>query len=86
MSLFVLFGGNRQSITHPRQGAVAMLVLSRKTGERVKIGEDIEVIVQEIHRGRVKLAFQAPSETHIVRTELTYEGGEHEDASSSVLR
>lgn len=63
-----------------------MLVLSRKTGERVKIGEDIEVIVQEIRSGRVKLAFQAPRETNIARAELTYHGEEHENDSSSVLQ
>ena len=34
-----------------------MLVLGRKPGERVYVGDDIEVIVLEVRRGRVKLGF-----------------------------
>ena len=35
-----------------------MLVLSRKAGERVQIGSEIEVTVLGVHGGRVKLGFR----------------------------
>lgn len=48
-----------------------MLVLSRKLNETVKIGDDIEVTVVQISRGRVRLAIQAPREVPILRSELS---------------
>lgn len=47
-----------------------MLVLSRKTGERVLIGQDIYVKVIEIRGDRVKLGFEGPDEVPIHREEL----------------
>ena len=47
-----------------------MLVLSRKIGQRIVIGEDIEVTVVEVRRDRVKLAFQAPPSVSIHREEI----------------
>jgi carbon storage regulator len=47
-----------------------MLVLSRKTGERVRIGQFIEVTVLESNHGRVKLGFSGPPEIPIQREEL----------------
>ena len=47
-----------------------MLVLSRKVGEAIHIGEQITVVVSRIDGNRVRLAFTAPREVHIVRSEL----------------
>lgn len=47
-----------------------MLVLSRKNGQRVRIGRDIEVTVLEVSGGRVKLGFSAPKDVAIQRNEL----------------
>ena len=47
-----------------------MLVLSRKAGERISIGPEIEVTVLGIHKGRVKLGFLGPPEVPINRQEL----------------
>ncbi len=47
-----------------------MLVLSRKKGERVLIGQDIYVKVIEIRGDRVKLGFEGPNEVPIHREEL----------------
>ena len=47
-----------------------MLVLSRKTGELVLVGEDIEVVVLEIEGDRVKLGFTAPRYVPICRAEI----------------
>ncbi len=47
-----------------------MLILSRKTGEEIIVGEDIVIRVTEIGKGSVKLGIEAPSETIILRGEL----------------
>ncbi len=47
-----------------------MLVLSRKPNEVIKIGQDIEVVVLEIHGDRVKLGILAPAEVPIHRREV----------------
>jgi carbon storage regulator len=47
-----------------------MLVLTRKRGERIKIGDDIEVVITKILDGSVRLAIKAPPDTEIMRTEL----------------
>jgi carbon storage regulator len=47
-----------------------MLVLSRKIGERVLIGENIAVTVVRITGGGVRLGIEAPPEMPVVREEL----------------
>ncbi|MCA9248573.1 MAG: carbon storage regulator [Planctomycetales bacterium] len=48
-----------------------MLVLSRKAGEKIMIGNDIEVQIQRVAGGRVTLAIEAPRDVRILRGELT---------------
>ena len=47
-----------------------MLILQRKAGESVFIGEEIEVSVLSVDAGRVRLAIQAPKSVAILRSEL----------------
>ena len=47
-----------------------MLVLSRKVGQRIMIGDNITVVVQRLAGGRVSLAIDAPREVSVVRGEL----------------
>ena len=47
-----------------------MLVLSRKSGERIHIGSDIVVEVRKVAGNRVTLAVEAPKEIRILRGEL----------------
>ena len=47
-----------------------MLVLTRKTDETIKIGEDIEITVLRIRGNSVRLGIQAPKEVHVMRGEL----------------
>ena len=47
-----------------------MLVLSRKPGEKVVIGHGITLTVVEVQGNRVQLAFDAPEQVRILRTEL----------------
>ena len=47
-----------------------MLVLSRKVGEKVFIGNDIIISVLETGKSEVKLGFDAPKEIKIFREEV----------------
>ncbi len=47
-----------------------MLVLSRKIGERIWIGDNIAVTVVRITGGGVRLGIEAPAELPVVREEL----------------
>ncbi len=47
-----------------------MLVLTRKKGEGVVIGDDIEVQIVEIKGGTVRLGLNAPQDKKIYRQEV----------------
>ena len=47
-----------------------MLILQRKVGESIRIGDSITLRVTEIGSDRVKLAIDAPRELSIMREEL----------------
>ena len=47
-----------------------MLVLSRKLGEKIYIGENICITVVDIDRGKIRLGIEAPRNVPIYRQEL----------------
>ncbi|MDN5364595.1 MAG: carbon storage regulator [Eubacteriales bacterium] len=47
-----------------------MLVLSRKRGEAIIIGGEIEVVVLEVRGDQVRLGIKAPPHVHVLRREL----------------
>ncbi|WP_425614975.1 carbon storage regulator CsrA [Anatilimnocola sp. NA78] len=47
-----------------------MLVLSRKVGERLLIGDNIAITVVRIQGGGVRIGVEAPSHLAVVREEL----------------
>lgn len=47
-----------------------MLVLTRKTGERIHIGDDIVVTVLSVDGERVKVGISAPKQLQVLRGEL----------------
>ncbi|WP_373844445.1 carbon storage regulator CsrA [Clostridium sp.] len=59
-----------------------MLVISRKKGESVLIGENIEITVTKIEEGTVKLSISAPRSITILRKEL-YREIEEENKNSA---
>jgi carbon storage regulator len=50
-----------------------MLVLSRKIGERILIGDKISVTVVRISGGGVRIGIEAPPEMAVIREELAEE-------------
>lgn len=60
-----------------------MLVLSRKNGEQLLIGDDIVITIVRIGQGAVRIGVDAPDSMNIVRAELVpaatpvIEGAEH---------
>jgi carbon storage regulator len=55
-----------------RKETSTMLVLSRKPGERILIGDDIAVTVVRIGPNTVRLGIDAPRSMNIVRDELCH--------------
>ena len=47
-----------------------MLVLSRRTGEQIQIGDDVSITVLAIQGRRVRIGIDAPGGYHILRGEL----------------
>lgn len=47
-----------------------MLILSRKIGETLMIGENVTVTVMEIKGGQIKLGINAPKNVRIDREEI----------------
>ena len=55
-----------------------MLIITRKKGESLMIGDDIEIVISKIDDGSVKLGIKAPKDVTILRKEL-YEEVEKEN-------
>ena len=47
-----------------------MLVLSRKVGQKILIGDNISVTVVRVGQGGVRIGIEAPEEMEVVREEL----------------
>ncbi len=67
-----------------------MLVISRKKGESLLIGDDIEITVEKIDSSSVKISINAPKEKIILRKEV-YENVQRENlnaitTSSDILK
>jgi carbon storage regulator len=52
------------------QEGAAMLVLSRKLGEKIYISDNICITVVDIDRGKIRLGIEAPRHVPIFRQEL----------------
>jgi carbon storage regulator len=47
-----------------------MLVISRRKGQRVTIGDEIELVITELHRSHVKVGITAPRGYAVLRGEV----------------
>ena len=59
-----------------------MLVLSRKLGESVLIGDNIEIKIVSIDKGSVKIGIEAPKDVAILRQELLKEVADSNKSAS----
>lgn len=58
-----------------------MLIITRKKGESFMIGDDIEIVINKIEDGSVKIGINAPKDISILRKEL-YEEVEKENKAA----
>jgi carbon storage regulator len=63
-----------------------MLVISRRKGQSITIGDEIELVVTELHRSTVKLGIRAPRGLAVLRGEIreTIEQANRAAAASSM--
>lgn len=47
-----------------------MLILNRKIGESIILGEDIELTILDIQDGKIKIGIEAPRDVTILRKEV----------------
>ena len=62
-----------------------MLILQRKAGESLFIGDGIEVSVLSVDAGRVRLAIEAPKSVPILRSELKIAAEVNREAAGEEL-
>lgn len=51
-------------------GEITMLVLSRKLGEKIVIGDNIVITVVKIDRNQIRIGIEAPSDISVYREEI----------------
>lgn len=59
-----------------------MLILRRKPGEQLLIGDNIQITVMDVSEGGVRLAIDAPREITILRSELKKAVDANRDAAN----
>ncbi|MDQ0227138.1 carbon storage regulator CsrA [Metabacillus niabensis] len=61
-----------------------MLVLTRKTGEAIQIGGEIEITVLSVHGDQIKLGINAPKHIEIHRKEIYVSIQESNNEAASI--
>lgn len=62
-----------------------MLVLSRKAGGKIFVGENITITVVEVVRGKVRIGIEAPSTIRIMRDDAQKDYMPAEDAAQATM-
>lgn len=62
-----------------------MLIITRKLGEGISIGDNVELVINEITDGKVKIAIEAPKEVKILRKELVEAVAMNKEAAQSIM-
>jgi carbon storage regulator len=60
-----------------------MLILTRKSGEGIRIGEDIRIVIVEVKGNHVRIGIDAPKDMQVHRDEV-YEKIRQENINASV--
>jgi carbon storage regulator len=59
-----------------------MLMMSRRTGETILIGDSIEIVISHIGRNRVRVGIRAPREMPVIAREVKLVGDENRAAAA----
>ena len=59
-----------------------MLILRRKAGETLLIGDEIKITVMDVYEGGVRLAIDAPKQIPVLRSELLPAADANRDAAN----
>ena len=59
-----------------------MLMMSRRQGETILIGDDVEIVIAHIGRSRVKVGIRAPRQTTVIAQEVKLVGDENRAAAA----
>ncbi len=62
-----------------------MLVLTRKSGEGIRIGDDVRIVVVGLDDNQVRLGIEAPQELSVHRDEV-YDRIKDENIKASMIR
>lgn len=62
-----------------------MLVLTRKSGEAIRIGDDVRIVVVEVRDGQVRLGIEAPIEQPVHREEIYLKIQQENRAASTMV-
>jgi len=60
-----------------------MLMMSRRQGETILIGNDVEIVIAHIGRTRVKVGIRAPRTTPVLAREIKLVGDENVAAAGA---
>ena len=63
-----------------------MLVLTRRLGDSIRIGDDISIRVLDIQRGQVRVAIDAPREIPVHREEIYQQVQEENRKAANAAR
>lgn len=63
-----------------------MLVVERKIGESILIGDNIRIVLSDINGGKAKIAIDAPREIKILRSELIETSEFNKNASAASIK
>ena len=59
-----------------------MLILRRKAGESLLIGDEVKITVMDVYEGGVRLAIDAPRKISVLRSELVQAAEVNRDAAN----
>jgi carbon storage regulator len=68
------------------RGKTKMLVITRKADESVLIGGDVEIVVLEIGKDKVKFGVKAPRDVKVMRSELVVAKSVNVEAAQAVSK
>ena len=63
-----------------------MLILTRRVGESIFIGDNIKIQVVQVQRGNVRISIDAPKEVLILRSELKDKVSNLDDESNYPIK